>query len=39
MKAVRLIEVWIAEKRLPLSSNYFLRFYQRPDDGMSAIQT
>jgi hypothetical protein len=36
MKGDRLIEFWIAEKYL--SSNDFL-FYQRPVDGMSAIQT
>jgi hypothetical protein len=37
MKESRLNEVWITEKYL--RSNDFLELFQRPVDGMSAIQT
>jgi hypothetical protein len=37
MKDNRIIEVWITEKYL--LSNDFFDFFQRPVDGMSAIQT
>jgi hypothetical protein len=38
-ESTRLIEVWIAEKHLYLSSNDFLDFFKKPVDGMGAIQT
>jgi hypothetical protein len=39
MKEKQLNEVWIEEKYLYLISNDLSQLYQKPVDGMSAIQT